>query len=58
MAEPRKEYRARIWVRLTDDLLPSPRLKREELQAMLDDALGSGRVDSSVASVVVEDPRR
>ena len=30
MAEPRKEYRARIWVKLTDDLLPSPALSAEE----------------------------
>ncbi len=58
MAEPRKEYRARIWVRLTDDLLPSPKLSREDLQALLDEALASGRADSPVASIVVEDPRR
>jgi len=58
MAEPQKEYRARIWVRLTDELLPSPQLSKEQLQAMLADALQTGRPDSPAVSVVVEDPRR
>ena len=58
MAEPRKEYRARIWVKLTDELLPSPVLSKEELQARLADALGVGNPQSPVVSVVVDDPRR
>jgi hypothetical protein len=58
MAEPRKEYRARIWVRLTEELLPTPALSREQLEALLSDALQVGRPDSPVASVTVEDPRR
>jgi hypothetical protein len=58
MAEPRKEYRARIWVKLTNDLLPSPQLSTEELQALLADALAAGDADSPIASVTVEDPRR
>ncbi len=58
MAEPRKEYRARIWVRLTDDLLPSPVLSAAEVQARLADALGTNDPDSPIVSVVVDDPRR
>ena len=58
MAEPRKEYRARIYVRLTDELLPSPQLSKEQLHALLTDALHAGRADSPVVSVMVEDPRR
>jgi len=58
MAEPRKEYRARIWVRLTDELLPSPVLNKEQLQSMLSQALQAGGSESPVVSVVVEDPRR
>jgi hypothetical protein len=58
MAEPRKEYRARIWVKLTDELLPSPVLSKEQLQARLVEALAVGDPQSPVASVVVEDPRR
>lgn len=57
MAEPTKEYRARIWVKLTDDLLPSPVLSKAELQALLSDALGTNDPDSAIVSVRVEDPR-
>jgi hypothetical protein len=58
MSEPRKEYRARIWVRLTDELLPSPMLSKAELEARLTEALGVGEESSPIVSVVVEDPRR
>ena len=58
MAEPQKEYRARLWVKLTDELLPSPQLSKDQLQAMLADALQTGQPDSPVVNVVVEDPRR
>lgn len=58
MAEPRKEYRARIWVKLTDDLLPSPVLSKEQLAGMLTEALRPGDPDSPIAGVAVEDPRR
>lgn len=58
MPEPRKEYRARIWVKLTDELLPSPVLSKTELEARLVAALEVGKAHSPVVSVVVEDPRR
>jgi hypothetical protein len=58
MPEPRKEYRARIWVRLTDELLPSPVLSRSELETLLMEALHAGAPGSPVVSVAVEDPRR
>lgn len=58
MAEPRKEYRARIWVKLTDELLPSPVLSKEEVEARLVEALEIGNPDSPIVSVAVEDPRR
>ena len=58
MAEPRKEYRARIWVKLTDDLLPAPELSKEQLQALLAEALHAGEAGSLVVAVAVEDPRR
>jgi len=57
MAEPTKEYRARIWVKLTDDLLPSAVLSKAELQTLLSDALGTNDPDSPIVSVRVEDPR-
>lgn len=58
LATPRKEYRVRIWVKLTDELLPSPVLSKAELEARLIDALEVGRPDSPIVSVVVDDPRR
>ncbi len=58
MAQPRKEYRARIWVKLTDELLPSPVLSKEQLTSMLTDALRAGQPDSPVVGVAVDDPRR
>ncbi len=58
MAEPRKEYRARIWVKLTDELLPSPVLSREEVEKLLVEALGLGAPDSPIAGIAVDDPRR
>ena len=42
MAEPRKEYHARIWVKLTDDLLPGPVLSKDELEAHLIEGLNGG----------------
>lgn len=56
MAEPTKEYRARIWVKLTDDLLPSPVISKSELQAQLVDSLNVGDSASPVVSVTVDDP--
>ena len=58
MPEPQKEYRARIWVKLTDELLPSPVLSKEQLADMLREALEAGDPDSPVAGVSVDDPRR
>jgi hypothetical protein len=58
IADLRKEYRVRIWVKLTDDLLPSPQLTKEELRSLLEGALRVGQPDSPVVSVAVEDPRR
>lgn len=58
MAEPQKEYRARIWVKLTDELLPSPVLSKEQLQARLVEALGVDDPESPITGVAVEDPRR
>lgn len=57
MAEPTKEYRAFIRVKLTDDLLPSPVLSQAELQSLLEDVLRTGQADSPVVSVSVSDPR-
>lgn len=57
MAEPTKEYRARIRVRLTDELLPSPVMSKADLEARLVDALGVGHPDSPIISVDVFDPR-
>jgi len=57
MAEPSKEYRARIWVKLTDELLPSPVLSKADLQALVTEALGVGDPGSPIVSVVVDDPR-
>ena len=31
-SEPTKEYRARIWVKLSDDFLPRPLLSKSELE--------------------------
>ena len=56
MAEPRKEYRARIWVRLTDELLPSPVLSKAEVEALLMRALEVGQPSSAVVGVAVDDP--
>ena len=57
MAGPTKEYRARIRVKLTDELLPSPVLSKEELQRLLADALGVGNADSPIVELSVYDPR-
>jgi hypothetical protein len=57
MAELTKEYRATIRVKLTDELLPSPVVSKEELQAMIVEALRVGKADSPVAAVSVYDPR-
>ena len=58
MAELTKEYRAWIRVRLTDDLLPSPVLSKQELEERLKAALEAGQPGSPVVSVSVADPRR
>lgn len=58
MAGPTKEYRARIWGKLTDELLPSPVLSKAELHALLAEALRAGADDSPIVSVSVDDPRR
>lgn len=58
MAEPSKEYRARIRVKLTDELLPTPVMSREEVEARLVDALSPGKADSPILYVSVDDPRR
>ena len=57
MAELTKEYRATIRVKLTDELLPSPVLSKEQLQALVVEALHAGQADSPVTSVSVYDPR-
>jgi len=56
-SKPSKEYRARIWVKLSDDFLPHPLLSKAELEARLTEALGAGTDDSPIASVQVDDPR-
>ena len=57
MAGPTKEYRVVIRVKLTDELLPSPVVSKDELQQMLAEALNVGDADSPVVSVAVYDPR-
>lgn len=54
---PSKEYRARIFVRLSDDLLPTPVLSEAELGAQLTEALNAGKPDSPIVAVTVDDPR-
>ena len=56
MSEPAKEYNARIRVKLTDDLLPSPSLSRSDVEAKLKEALRVGDADSAIISVTVSDP--
>lgn len=58
MAEPTKDYRAWIRVKLTDELLPTPVLSREELEAQLRAVLDVGGADSPIVSISVDDPRR
>jgi hypothetical protein len=55
--EPTKEYRARIWVKLSDDFLPHPLLSKAELEARLTEALEIGTGDSPIVSIRVDDPR-
>lgn len=54
--QPSKEYRARIMVKLTDDLLPQPVLSKAEVEAHLTEALKVGDADSPIAAVMVDDP--
>lgn len=54
---PSKEYRARIWVKLSDDFLPHPLLSKAELQEQLAEALDIGKPDSLIVSIRVDDPR-
>ncbi len=56
MAEPRKEYRARIWVKLSEGILPQPALSKAELQAHLAERLEVDDPDSPIAAVAVDDP--
>ncbi len=57
MAGPTKEYRVVVRVKLTDELLPSPVISKEELQQLLIGALNVGGTESPVVSVAVYDPR-
>ncbi len=57
MAGPTKEYRVVVRVKLTDELLPSPVISKEELQQLLVEALNVGGTESPVVSVAVYDPR-
>ena len=54
--EDRKEYHARIWVKLTDDLLPGPVLSKDELEAHLIEGLNVGHPEAPIVSLKVEDP--
>jgi hypothetical protein len=54
---PSKEYRARILVKLSDDILPTPVLSNTEVQGLLTEALNVGDPDSPIIAVVVDDPR-
>jgi hypothetical protein len=56
-SEPTKEYRARIWVKLSDDFLPHPLLTKAELEARIRAALEVGSPDSPIVSIRVDDPR-
>ena len=55
--KPSKEYRARILVKLTNDLLPQPVLSKVEVEAHLTEALNVGDPDSPIIAVMVDDPR-
>ena len=55
--QPSKEYRARILVKLTDDLLPQAALSPAEVEAQVKEALNVGDPDSPIISVTVDDPR-
>ena len=57
MSGPTKEYRAFIRVKLTDEFLPSPVLSKDELQALMRDALNVGAADSPIVSIAVHDAR-
>ncbi len=56
-SQPSKEYRARIWVKLSDDFLPHPLLSKADLETRLKEALRVGDDDSLIISVSVNDPR-
>jgi hypothetical protein len=55
--KPSKEYRARIFVKLTEDVLPQPALSSAELLAHLTETLNIGDPDSPIVSITVDDPR-
>ncbi len=55
--KPSKEYRARIWVKLTDDMLPQPLMSKAELEAHLIEVLRCDSPESPIVSVSVDDPR-
>ena len=46
----------RIWVKLTDDLLPGPVLSKDELEAHLIEGLNVGHPEAPIVSLKVEDP--
>ncbi len=55
--KPSKEYRARIWVKLSEDILPQPEMSATELQEYLTKTLNVDGDDSLFTGVAVEDPR-
>jgi hypothetical protein len=55
--QPSKEYRARILVKLTDDLLPTPVLTEAQLRDHLTEALKAGDPESPIVAVTIDDPR-
>lgn len=55
--KPSKAYRARVSVRLTDEMLPQPLLSRSELETYLNDALNTADPESPIVSISVDDPR-
>ncbi len=55
--QPSKEYRARILVKLSDDILPTPVMSEAELQAHLMEVLHPGDAESPIVAVTIDDPR-
>ena len=57
MAEPTKEYRVRVWVKLTDELLPGPVLSKEELRDQLQALLDVGGSDLDIDELAYQKER-